>query len=133
MLGGCTSLKKLILPKVTYLCGLGKTDFDIIDIGKNLISMPDYGSRFNINTTGIIRNAPVTVERDTVKVRVLYVPSEYVEEYKIASKWSVVAAKTYAIGGAEWTAEFGSADEYADLTEQEYADTYGWLAELEQG
>lgn len=54
----------------------------------------------------------------------IYVPSSVLEEYKANSIWSTWSSKIFAIGGAEWITQFGSSDEYADLTEQEYQDNY---------
>lgn len=130
----CYALKRLVLPNTTNARMLA-------DDGPSL-TMYDIGSKLvNINlrcintSTGVLvlRGAPPSIQStNTIPARI-YVHSEYLEQYKKATGWVNYATKIFAIGGAEWVAEFGSADEYANLTEQEYADTYGWLEEQEQG
>ena len=140
-IGNCPMLTKLILPSIVNYHAIsdGNTSgFKMIDLGPNYANTANASScnySFNSNMTAIIRAAtpPTLGTSVTIAVKKLYVPAESVDLYKAAARWSARASVTYAIGGAEWIAEFGSADEYANLTEQEYADTYGWLAEQEQG
>ena len=56
--------------------------------------------------------------------KALFVPYESLENYKTATNWSKNASVIYAIGGEEWVAQFGSSDEYANLTQQEYLNNY---------
>lgn len=138
--GGCTNLKKLILPSATTIHGIRNAAFGVtmVDIGSNYTTSNNASSTnhaFTSSIVDIVRAAtpPSLGTSVTIASKRLYVPAESVDSYKAAARWSARASVTYAIGGAEWIAEFGSADEYANLTAQEYADTYGWLAEQEQG
>lgn len=137
----CSSLKRLVLPSIVYYNGI--TDYDkadlapltMVDLGAGLTYSNGNGGRgFTTDCVFVVRaKTPATFNSlTTIAINKLFVPADSVDTYKSASVWSKVASKTYAIGGIEWIAEFGSADEYANLTEQEYADTYGWLAEQEQ-
>ena len=45
----------------------------------------------------------------------MFVPSSSLGAYREAANWSAFADRIFAIGGEEWQAEFGSADEYADV------------------
>lgn len=140
-IGNCPMLTRLILPSVTsyHAISNGNTSgVTMVDLGPNYRTTQNASScnySFSSNKTVIIRAAtpPTLGTSVTIAVKKLYVPAESVDLYKAAARWSARASVTYAIGGEEWIAEFGSADPYANLTEQEYADTYGWLAEQEQG
>ena len=44
----------------------------------------------------------------------VFVPLDSVDSYKAHSNWSSGSSVIYAIGGSEWVADYGSADEYAD-------------------
>lgn len=52
----------------------------------------------------------------------LYVYPEVLDEYK--ETYTAIASKTYAIGGAEWEAQFGSTDEWADYPDGQAPDVY---------
>ena len=133
----CYAFKRLILPSVVtygrFSEGTKRNSYfpqvEMIDLGHNAGVAGQQIEEFQ-NTTVIIRNETPksggSINASGIK---LFVPANSVESYKTTSPWSSAATSTYAIGGAEWIAEFGSADEYANLTEQEYTDTYGWLAE----
>lgn len=133
----CGSLKRLILPSVTNARVLADTStptlsLTMYDIGPNCVNI--NLTRINTSTGVLImRGAPATVQGTPTWPSKIFVPSNYLDQYKEATTWVNASSKIYEIGGAEWIAEFGSADEYANLTEQEYADTYEWLAEQEQG
>ena len=138
-LGNCTSLTRLILPSVVSFHAIsnGNTSgVTMVDLGPNYTTTNNASSsgyNFNSTKTVIVRaeTPPSLGTSVTIAVRKLYVPADSVDLYKAAERWSARASVTYAIGGAEWIAEFGSSDEYANLTEQEYVDTYGWLEEQE--
>lgn len=134
-MGGCTMFKRLILPSITSFNtpGYGPT-YEIIDLGVNLSSIGGNYTDCYKSASLIIRatNPEFSTNAVPSSISKIFVPAISLEEYKASSKWSSVISKIYAIGSEEWVAKFGSADEYADLTEQEYADTYGWLAEQEQ-
>lgn len=134
----CNNLTRLVMPTLEKFYAIGQyngteTKLSMVDIGNKLSNIEGGNKRLSSTTsTVVIRAKSPTSSINSFLFRRLYVPSDAVEVYKNDSVWSSFASKTYAIGGAEWIAEFGSADEYANLTEQEYADTYGWLAEQEQ-
>lgn len=137
-IGNNPLLTRLILPSVTAYNAISNatTNLTMIDLGPNHSSSTNASSvnRSYPSTAIMVARATTPVSLGTsvtVGVKKLFVPAESVDLYKEAARWSARASVTYAIGGAEWIAEFGSADEYANLTEQEYADTYGWLAEQE--
>lgn len=126
-------LQKIILPSLKTsgdYCFRGTKNTTIIDIG------PNYTSLFSKMAGGVTANTQTFVLRPDRVVNVnpetynfnpkrIYVPSNQLEAYRTDSNWSTYYAnKLYAIGGTEWTTQFGSSDEYADLTQQEYLDNY---------
>lgn len=145
ILYNANKLKRLILPSVATYRMLSDTAYPItltmLDMGGKLVNFCNYSSSsynslyFGINgsTTVVIRRAtPATGNTRFINpIRKLYVPESSLNDWKASTSFSGISSYIFAIGGAEWIAEFGSADEYANLTEQEYADTYGWLAEQE--
>lgn len=85
---------------------------------------------------GVTANTQTYILRSTSKIEVypetynfnpkkVYVPANLLETYKADSNWSTYYLnKLFSIGGSEWVTQFGSANEYADLTQQEYQDNY---------
>ena len=124
----CWSLKRLILPSVTNARVLadGSTpalSLTMYDIGPNCvnINLP----RINTSTGVLImRGAPATVQGTPTWPAKIYVPSANLGNYRTATTWVNAASKIFAIGGEEWVADFGSTNEYANLTEEEYQDNY---------
>lgn len=99
----------------------------MVDLGPNLSTLKHSGGRgFTTSCIFVVRaTTPATFNSlTTIAVSKLFVPAGSVDTYKAASVWSKVASKTYAIGGSEWVAQFGSSDEYANLSEEEYAKNY---------
>ena len=84
-------------------------------IGPNINQVPGGGISSKRNCSFVIR---CTTPPDMYSLNAfayfncLYVPANFVDAYK--NSWPSMANKTYAIGGSEWTAEFGSSSEYAD-------------------
>lgn len=85
-------------------------------IGPNINQIPGSGYT-QWTSTYIIRSTTPPDKYNTgtfPKLHRVYVPSESVSVYKSHSKWSSMSSYIYAIGGTEWAAQFGSADEWAD-------------------
>lgn len=85
-------------------------------LGANINQIPGSGYT-QWSTIYIIRSTTPPDKYDTgalAKIYRVYVPSESVSAYKSHSEWSSMSSYIYAIGGAEWAAQFGSADEWAD-------------------
>lgn len=112
---GCKYLTKWFLPKYQ---SSGNWPFRSIAYG----AFMDYGPQTTVirnqyvyNATLVIRSTtPPSAGVESNGIVALYVPASAVETYKTNSTYSRFANVTYAIGGAEWTAAFGSSDEYAD-------------------
>ena len=87
-------------------------------IGANINQIP--GSGYTKWTTTYIFRSTTPPGRYNNQTNALsfiyriYVPSDSVSAYKSDSKWSSMSSYIYAIGGTEWIAQFGSADEWAD-------------------
>ena len=80
-----------------------------------------------VNTiTGILimRGEPATIESGIAWPTKIFVPSLYLEQYKEATTWVNAASKIFPIGGTEWVELYGTTNEYANLTEEEYQDNY---------
>lgn len=102
---------------------IGYDKLDIIDlpsrttyIGANISQIPG-GGYTQWTCTYIIRSTTPPDKYGTgtfAKLHRVYVPSESVSTYKSHSKWSSMSSYIYAIGGSEWAAQFGTADEWAD-------------------
>lgn len=113
---GSSTIKYLFLPKVTTQSGWsfrGRTFF--IDWGANLTSM--NVSYLTMNPVVCRATTPPTLSRNgsTSISSYAFVPAEYVDTYKATGNWATYyASKIVAIGGEEWIATFGSADEWAD-------------------
>lgn len=124
----CGSLKRLILPSVTNARVLADSSTSALsltmyDIGPNCVNI--NLTRINTSTGVLImRGAPATVQGTPTWPSKIFVPSNYLEQYKEATTWVNASSKIYEIGGAEWVAEYGSSNAYANLTEQEYAENY---------
>lgn len=121
----CYALKRLVLPNTTNARLLADSgpSLTMFDIGNKLV----YINLRCINTsTGVLvlRGAPPSIQSTNSIPAKIYVYGEYLEEYKAATGWTTYAAKIFAIGGEEWVADFGSTNEYANLTEEEYQDNY---------
>lgn len=124
----CGSLKRLILPSVTNARVLADSStpalsLTMYDIGPNCVNI--NLTRINTSTGVLImRGAPATVQGTPTWPSKIFVPSNYLDQYKEATTWVNASSKIYEIGGAEWGAEYGSSNAYANLTEQEYAENY---------
>ena len=121
----CYALKRLVLPNTTNARLLADSgpSLTMFDIGDKLV----YINLRCINTsTGVLvlRGAPPSIQSTTHIPAKIYVHSEYMEQYKEATGWTNYATKIFAIGGEEWVTQFGSSNEYANLTEEEYQDNY---------
>lgn len=128
-------LQKIILPNLrtsgNNLFRATKST-TIIDIG------PNYTSAFYQMASGsvpkkkhiyIIRSTQMLATNETgtynFDPKAIFVPANLLDTYKSNSAWSAYWYNViHAIGGEEWVAQFGSSDEYADLTQQEYLDNY---------
>lgn len=129
------ALTKIILPNLrTSGNNLFKAtkNTTIIDIGPNYTTafyQMASGSVPQKTHTYILRSTQMLSLNDTgtynFNPKAIYVPANLLDIYKSNSEWSAYWSNIiYAIGGEEWVAQFGSTDEYADLTEQEYQDNY---------
>ena len=131
MFRGCSSLKRLIFPKITQRGAfetLTNSGFNpsMYDWGPYITSFVSNDDRaiFGESCIVIIRaTTPPSIPK-TPSCLKLFVPAEVIDAYNSATYWSGVASKTYTIGGEEWVEQFGSANEYANLTEEEYQDNY---------
>ena len=126
MFYNCSSLKRLVLPNTTNARVLSDSSgfsLTMYDIGSKLVNI----NLVSINkSTGVLvlRGAPPSIQSTSSIPHRIYVHSEYLEQYKEATGWANYAAKIFAIGGEEWVTQFGTTNEYANLTEEEYQDNY---------
>lgn len=130
-MAGCTSLKRLILPNAPRLAGLAwssKPTFQLIDLGSTFNNFRSSGSSYNAGCSGINGNTKIVLRNTTPadgssyivnSIRKLYVPASALDDYKAAYQYASITSYIFAIGGEEWVADFGSTDEYADLTQEE--------------
>lgn len=131
MFKGCSSLKRFIWPKLVTLAnpdsgGTGVFSPTMCDFGPSLSSFTGNCPRFKSTTILIMRNeTPPTFGTITsITAAKIYVPEESVDTYKEASVWSTKASIIYPIGGEEWVADYGSSDQYANLTQEEQEINY---------
>ncbi len=119
--------KKYYFPMLQSSSGnqFNGSTIELIDMGENMTSITGYlltnisaANMANINVICRATTPPTmanTISNYSNRIpKAVYVPASSVNTYKTASKWDGCASVIYAIGGAEWIAEFGSADEYAD-------------------
>ena len=129
------ALTKIILPNLrTSGNNLFKAtkNTTIIDIGPNYTTafyQMASGSVPQKTHTYILRSTQMLSLNDTgtynFNPKAIYVPANLLDTYKNNSAWSSYWSNViHAIGGEEWVTQFGSSDEYADLTQQEYLDNY---------
>ncbi len=111
---GCRYLTKWFLPKYKTSSNWpfrGIASGSLMDYGPESTALRlDYASQ----ATVVIRNTTPPSVSSISSAETIYVPASAVETYKANSTFSGKASVIYAIGGAEWTAAFGSSDEYAD-------------------
>lgn len=112
--------RKLYFPKKTTMTQYtfsGNTA-ELIDIGNVTGSYfyPGNGNSSSNTVTVILRSTtmPTFSTFNKTNVRRIYVYDSILNDFKTNSKTSSAASITFAIGGAEWEAEFGSSDEWAD-------------------
>lgn len=139
----CSSLRRMVLPSLVNYRMLsqasGAPSLSMVDIGPGQTTLGYNSTSYTYRVYGFAATTQLIVRAITPPalghnnnisgLTKIYVPSNSVEDYKAATNWNSRASYIFAIGGAEWVAEFGSSDPYANLTAQEYADTYGWLEE----
>ena len=125
-----TDLKRVIAPKITLMNHFRYgspfrycTQLELFDAGEDLATIgtsyanPLFGSSKAVFVCRATTVPTLGCSLNTLKA--IYVPSESIDDYKAATNWTTKSSIIYAIGGSEWVTEFGSADEYADLTSQE--------------
>lgn len=123
-------LKRVIAPKIKIMNHFRYgapfrycTQLELFDAGEDLATIgTSYGTQIFASSNAVIVCRATTVPTlgcalGTLKA--IYVPSSAVDDYKAATNWTTKSSIIYAIGGSEWVTEFGSSDEYADLTSQE--------------
>ncbi len=131
-----SQLSRIILPNITtigssFVWDGSSAGLKMIDIGPRCTSI----GKNSFYPDGAVRNTVLVMRAITPPTygdssgyysspKIVFVPSGSLDAYKSAMNWSRYASKTYAIGGEEWIEQFGSSDEYANLTEQEYQDNY---------
>lgn len=111
----CTSLKAIIFGSIqtTSYPIHQSVNAELLDVGSmitNLGQVVYFGELANLVCRATIPPSTTNLS----KVQRIFIPSEYINAYKSATIWSDSSTKIFAIGGAEWISEFGSADEYAD-------------------
>lgn len=93
-----------------------RTTLQLIDAPSNTIQ---WGNRImSANGTDVLNIVCRATTPPTGNVngtpKAIYVPSSSVDTYKSATGWLTNSSKIFAIGGTEWTEEFGSSFAYAD-------------------
>ena len=145
----CTKLQRLIVPKAAFsnawgsmgsnLC-YGVHDIELIDLGANVKYLHGY-LRYKSNNiySGTFKNTTVVFRSKSFTFSSKAVLNgcwrcyctEEMYDYLKNSTYNSYASMVYLIGGAEWTAQFGSSDPYANLTQEEY--DYYYKDIVEQG
>ena len=98
----------------------GYAKLSILDLGENSTGYIGWtgltGSPKIVLRANSVYKADGTTARYTMyntgTIGKIYVYSDILDDFK--ALYTDVASKTYAIGGAEWVADFGSSDEWAD-------------------
>ena len=113
---GSSTIKYLYLPKITTQSGWsfrGRTL--LVDWGPNITSI--NASYLTMNPVICRAKTPPSLSRNTSThiSSYAFVPADCVDTYKSTGNWATYfSSNIKAIGGDEWIATFGSADEYAD-------------------
>lgn len=127
--------KAIFIPSCTDAQGIERSEMnwnrdtalEHIDVGKNCVSIS--GTVFYLLGRG--KKTSVVFRGDTycrsksflnsldVMARYIYVQPDLLESYKTRQTFSDLASIIKPIGGAEWIAEFGSADKYANIDKYE--------------
>ena len=114
---------KVYMPSITGALGqysFAYTSLSVLDLGENSNGYIGYsaltGSPKIVLRANSVYKADGTTARYTMyntgTIGKIYVYSDILDDFK--ALYTGVASKTYAIGGAEWVADFGSSDEWAD-------------------
>ena len=132
----CSSLKRLIMPSCINIDNLsyGNTiAFGLMDFGEDFKILSRYTGTGYVNGLGITNETIIVIRSTTPatgnavqigRIRKLFVPESSLQEWKESASFSAAAAYIFPIGGEEWVNLYGSTDEYANLTQQEYEDNY---------
>lgn len=118
----------------------GVHDIELIDLGANVKYLHGY-LRYKSNNiySGTFKNTTVVFRSKSFTFSSKAVLNgcwrcyctEEMYDYLKNSTYNSYASMVYLIGGAEWTAQFGSSDPYANLTQEEY--DYYYKDIVEQG
>lgn len=114
-----TNVSALFMPNIVSArerFGEYNRKLELLDYGSKMTSIGLYTSN---NYGGIIVCRAITPPmvsgtQGHTYISKVFVPSDSVSNYKIATTWSDLSSKIFSIGGEEWVAEFGSDFEYAD-------------------
>lgn len=141
----CPELEYVLLPKAVSSVAIGNLCYGcnavkVIDLGEGLTSISGY-MRYTHNDYGVtgwtkpslvLRCASVFTLTNKNNMQgmgggKLYVPSDLVTAYQENSLWASAISSNYisgiyAIGGTEWTTEFGGSDPYYDYVYLDAAD-----------
>lgn len=126
----CPTIKAVLLPSCKTIGNqvMYSGNGEVIDLGPNLVTMSNNVVR-NSNISVVVRAlTPPSNTANGSFFKCFYVPANALNDYKSASGWSDNASKIYAIGGEEWTEEFGSSFIYAD-----YIKYMGEMPDLNEG
>lgn len=110
-------IKAIFLPQLVTQDGWAFRDkyFQLLDVGEKCTKLNvGYAKPSNLVCRAI---TPPTLANSFTSTSIgsIYVPEESVELYQATGYWaSKFSSKIFAIGGSEWTAQFGSSDEWAD-------------------
>lgn len=126
---GCSKLKRVILPNLTnnnsnangFNSLRGCTNLELADIGMNLNRMGNLAFNSSGKAVVVIRSKSFTTTHNTSlsAAKRIYCYSEMYDYLKTSSHNSS-PGKVFLIGGDQWVADFGSTDDWADLTQEEY-------------
>ena len=110
-----TALLQIFMPAVDSFRTWSLGSPRLMDLGKNLASLNITYITLSVLVCRAV--TPPSFSRNASNTKInsyIFVPADSVDAYKAATNWSDYASKIYAIGGTEWTTQFGSADEWAD-------------------
>ena len=126
---GCTKLKRVIVPNLTnndssangFNSFRNCSNLELADIGMNLNRMGNYAFNSSGKAVVVIRSKSFTTTHNTSLSAAKRIYCYYeMYDYLKTSSHNSSPGKVFLIGGDQWVADFGSTDEWADLTQEEY-------------
>jgi len=136
----CPKLNRLILPSLTNNTNasignggsmLQSSGVKMCDIGSNLVYLADYFDYGTSSCVVVIRSKSFTINKNAFRSSIRVYCTSEMYSYLTNSTNNARPGIVYEIGSEDWVSRYGSADPYANLTQEEY--DYYYKDIVEQG